>query len=45
VAGFKDDKGYTHHAGGAPAIAEMTKLRHNYHSIFDNRQDRLNKMR
>lgn len=45
VAGFKDDKGYTHHPGGAPAVAQMTKLRHDYHSIFDSRDDRLNKMK
>lgn len=44
-AGFKDEHGRVHKPGGANAISEMTKLRHDMHSIFDNRQDRLNKMK
>lgn len=44
-AGYTDEHGRKHAPGGAPAIAEMTKMRHDYHSIFDTRPDRLNKMR
>ena len=44
-AGFTDEQGVKHKPAGSDAIAMQTKRDSQFHQIFDNRQERLDKMR
>lgn len=44
-AGFTDEKGRKHLPSGAPAVAQQTKMTNEYHSMFDTRDSRLNRLK
>lgn len=44
-SGFTDERGRKHPPGGAPAVAEQTKRTNDYHSMFDTRDSRLNRLK